>query len=130
MKGGARSLTIAAPVQFIVLYRRRIDEVTFPGMAVPLKAEYQRLRELYAQERIRRIWSRHDTPGCCFLLEANSPEAAHEIVDALPLAQAGMIETQIVPIGHFDGFGTLEVKWPWSDREAELAAQKALKSQT
>ncbi len=117
-------------MQFLVLYRRRVDQIEFPGMAVALKSEVIRLRELYAAEKIRLIWSRHDIPGCCFVIDCVDPDEAHALVVSLPLAEAGMVESMIVPIGSYDGFSSVDIKWPWTDREVELALRKQLKSQT
>ncbi|MEI5997127.1 hypothetical protein H3V53_07905 [Paraburkholderia bengalensis] len=63
------------------------------------------VREKYAADSVRHIWSRTDVAGACLLIEASSAAAARAVIEGLPLMQAGLlvIET-FVPLQPYRGF--------------------------
>jgi muconolactone delta-isomerase len=94
-------------VQFLVLTRRRMD--LFPAESwTPelVKAEAQRVRELFAAGVIRNAWRRRDIPGAALLMEAATEDEVKAAMESLPLAQLKMLEvatlTQLDP---YPGFG-------------------------
>jgi hypothetical protein len=55
---------------------------------------------------VRNVWSREDALGAVVLLEADSMDAAREIVAAFPLVQRGMAEVEmLIPMRGYRGFG-------------------------
>jgi uncharacterized protein YciI len=92
-------------MQFISISRRRTEKFGPEEFEKRAPAETQRARELYASGAVRNIWSRDDIPGAVMLIEASSLEDAQSVVDSLPMAQAGMLDVQIVPIKGYRGFG-------------------------
>lgn len=91
-------------MQFLSISRRRTDLFGPEEFDKRLDAEAQRVRELYGEGKLRNIWSREDIPGAIMLLEAGSLEEARSFVDSLPMAQAGMLEVQLVPIKGYRAF--------------------------
>jgi len=91
-------------MQFVSISRRRTEQFAPEEFERRLDAEAARVRELYAEGAVRVIWGRDDIPGAVMLLEADSLEQARGFVDSLPLAQAGMLEVQIVPLRAYRAF--------------------------
>lgn len=91
-------------MQFLSISRRRTDLFGPEEFDKRLEAEAQRVRELYGEGKVRNIWSREDIPGAVMLLEAGSLEEARSFVDSLPLARAGMLEVQLLPIKGYRAF--------------------------
>ena len=69
------------------------------------EAEIAQARALYAQGFIRQLWHRGDTTGVCMIIEAESEAHVRQGLDTLPLARAGMLDIQIVPLKPYAGFG-------------------------
>jgi uncharacterized protein YciI len=91
-------------MQFLSISRRRTELFGPEEFDKRLDAEAQRVRELYGEGTVRIIWSRGDVPGAVMLLEADSLEDAQSAVGSLPLAQAGMLEVQIIPLKGYRAF--------------------------
>ncbi|HEY9181441.1 MAG TPA: muconolactone Delta-isomerase family protein [Candidatus Baltobacteraceae bacterium] len=93
-------------MQFLVLVRRRTERFSDEQFAPLLEPEAQAVRTLYAQGIVRNIWSREDALGAVLLLEAQTPEHAHEAVATLPLVGSDMAEVEkIIPLKGYRGFG-------------------------
>ncbi len=54
---------------------------------------------LYLDGLIEQFWFRTDKPGVFFLMDVESVEKARSTVDALPLAQAGIMKFDLIPVG-------------------------------
>ena len=91
-------------MQFLSISRRRTELFEPQEFDKRLDAEAQRVRELYGEGTVRIIWSRGDIPGAVMLLEAQSLEGAQAAVGSLPLAQAEMLEVQIIPLKGYRAF--------------------------
>ncbi|MHB8461855.1 MAG: muconolactone Delta-isomerase family protein [Vulcanimicrobiaceae bacterium] len=91
-------------MQFISLSRRRVDAFTPEQFAEHIAAERERVRELYRDGIVRQLWVRQDTPGAIMLLEAEDAGSAQAALDSLPLAQRGMLDVQLVPLGPYPAF--------------------------
>lgn len=72
-----------------------------------LEAEAWRGWELYKAGIFREMYTRKDRPGAVLVLECDSVEAAREVVDTLPLVQAGQLEIELIPLGYFQSFERL-----------------------
>lgn len=57
--------------------------------------------ELYKNGIIRDIYFRQDRPGVVVIAEADSVEQAQEALAQFPLAKAGLIDWEIIPVGPF-----------------------------
>lgn len=92
-------------MQFMVLTERDTTNFTEADFAEVIPAETEAVRSLYADGLIRQIWLRGDTRGACFLMEADSLEAARSTVAELPIARKNMSSFTIVPLNPYGGFG-------------------------
>jgi len=91
-------------MQFISISRRLTERFSEEQFAEHIDAERELVRELYRDGIVRSIWSRKDTGGAVMLLECADEAAARAAVGSLPLAQRGMLEVQIVPLGAYPAF--------------------------
>jgi hypothetical protein len=64
-------------------------------------AETRHAYELYTSDVVREIYFRKDAPGAVMILEAKDAAEAAEIVGTLPLAKAGFIKPEIIPLAPF-----------------------------
>lgn len=55
----------------------------------------------YKNDFIREINFRRDRPGVAIIAECASVDQAKEILDEIPLAKAGLIDWDIIPLGPF-----------------------------
>ena len=92
-------------MQFLALCRRRTETFADADFATLIDDEIQRARALYVDGFIRQIWHRGDIPGACILVESDSEEHAREVLETLPLVEAGMLEITIIPLKPYAGFG-------------------------
>lgn len=91
-------------MQFISVSRRLTERFSGEEFEVHIAAERERVRELYRDGIVRTLWSRKDAPGAIMLLEAADEAAARAALDSLPLAQRGMLEVQLFPVGPYPAF--------------------------
>jgi hypothetical protein len=92
-------------MQIPVIIRRRTEAFTEAQFAELLEPEAEVARTMYAEGIVRSAWSRQDVLGACLLLEAASLDEAQAAFGRLPLAAAGMLEAQFVPLRGYRGFG-------------------------
>jgi hypothetical protein len=57
--------------------------------------------QLYKSGIVRDIYFRQDRPGVAIIAEAESIEAAREALAQFPLAKAGLIDWDVIPLGPF-----------------------------
>ena len=91
-------------MQFISISRRLTERFSDEQFATHIPAERERVRLLYRDGAVRSIWSRKDAAGAIMLLECVDEAAAHEAVSSLPLAERGMLDVQIIPLGPYPAF--------------------------
>jgi len=72
-----------------------------------LKAEARRVWELYQSGTIRELYFRADRSDAVLILECKAAREAQEMLDSLPLVQAGLISFEIVPLIPYPGFARL-----------------------
>jgi len=92
-------------MQVLIMVRRRTEAFSDAQFAELLEPEAEMLRTLYAEGIVRSAWSREDVLGACLLLEAHALDDAKAAFMRLPLAAAGMLEAQFVPLRGYRGFG-------------------------
>jgi hypothetical protein len=72
-----------------------------------MPAEVPATLQLYLDGKMEQFWFRTDRPGVVFLMEANSIEEAREEIRALPLASAGLLTFEYLPVGPLAPLGML-----------------------
>jgi len=87
-------------------------EDELPGVAPAqypplLKAEAQRLWELYLQGGVREIFYRMDRSSAVLVLEFPTLEDAQAQLDTLPLVRQRLIRFTLIPLGPYPGFARL-----------------------
>jgi muconolactone delta-isomerase len=76
---------------------------------------FRRLREeearvawhLYQEGLVRELYFRADRPEAVLVLECASLEEAHQVVARLPMAAAGLIDFELIPLAAYPGFARL-----------------------
>jgi hypothetical protein len=92
-------------VQILAVIRRRTEAFSEEQFAALLDPEAEMLRTLYHEGIVRSAWSRSDVLGACLMMEHDSVEDAQATFMRLPLAAAGMLEVQFIPLRGYRGFG-------------------------
>jgi hypothetical protein len=64
-----------------------------------MPSEVRETVQLYLAGKIDQWYSRKDQNGVVFILNVNSVEEAHKLLEALPLAKAKLMEFELIPIG-------------------------------
>lgn len=64
-----------------------------------LPKEVPHTLQLYRDGVIEQFWFRTDRPGVFFLMDVESIDQARSTVQALPLAQAGIMQFELTPVG-------------------------------
>src|ERR1041385_7502511 len=62
---------------------------------------------LYTKDIVRETYFRKDRPGVILVLEAENAAEAKKVLSTFPMVKAGVIDFDIIPVGHFVPFGTL-----------------------
>jgi hypothetical protein len=70
-------------------------------------AETRQAWELMQQNVIRELYVRAGSPLTVVILECASPEEAQKVLDGMPLAQAGVIRFEIIPLAPFNALEIL-----------------------
>jgi uncharacterized protein YciI len=94
----------APPMQFLAITRRRIETFSDAQFEAVLGVEAAAAKANYARGEFRDIRSRGDVPGALITIEAPDAEAAWALVEALPLARAGMMDVEMIPVLPYRGF--------------------------
>lgn len=63
--------------------------------------------QLYKNGVLRELYFRQDRPGVAFIAQADSIEAATKALDEFPLAKAGLIGWDVIPLGPFTNWEML-----------------------
>jgi len=96
-------------MQFLVI--GRITAGTEIEQVLPfVKPEAAKAWELYASNHLRSIHYIADKSGAVLLCEANNLEEINAMVSQLPMAQAGVLQFEVIPLMPYTGTETLFVK--------------------
>ncbi|SFE55018.1 hypothetical protein SAMN05216563_106106 [Phytobacter palmae] len=76
-------------------------DVTLERYAPHLTAEALHAWELYKSGFIRDIYFRQDRPGVAIFLECDTVDEANRIMAKFPLAMAGLLTFECIPLGSF-----------------------------
>lgn len=83
-------------------------EGTKPEQYAPhLKSEARRVWELYQNSTIRELYFRADRSNAVLILECTDVREAQQVLDSLPLVQAGLITFDVIPLVPYPGFARL-----------------------
>ena len=72
-----------------------------------LPTEVPKTLRLYLDGKIEQFWLREKSAGVIFLMNVDSLEEAKAAVDELPLAAAGFMKYDLMPIGPLAALGLL-----------------------
>ena len=72
-----------------------------------LKAEAQRVWELYQNGTIRELYFRADRSEAVLILECADAGEAQQTLESLPLVKAGLITFDLIPLIPYPGFERL-----------------------
>jgi hypothetical protein len=75
--------------------------------AQALKAEALRVWCLYQEGAVREAYFRQDRHAAVLVLECADAAQAHDVLDTLPLVQAGLIKFEVIPLIPYPGFARL-----------------------
>jgi muconolactone delta-isomerase len=82
----------------------RSEDHTPEDFAPLLGPESEAALKLFAEEKVREIYSRSDGKGALLVLEADDEEHARKILDELPMVEANMITVDIYGTKPYRGF--------------------------
>lgn len=72
-----------------------------------LKSEARRVWELYQNGTIRELYFRADRSEAVLILECADVREAKQLLESLPLVQAGLITFDVIPLIPYPGFARL-----------------------
>ncbi len=72
-----------------------------------LKTEAARAWQLVQAGVFREMYFRQDRPSAVLILECSSVEEAWDALKSLPLAKAGLIDFDVIPLAPYPGFSRL-----------------------
>lgn len=97
-------------MQFLLVANLRPDAPDngqHPDFSHLLQEEQAHTRKAYMDGSIRQIWLQSPGPGAVALLEANSLDDARRLALSFPLAQAGLLNVNLIALTPYAGFGQL-----------------------
>jgi muconolactone delta-isomerase len=91
----------------ILALEREVPGIPDGACRPHLRAEALRAWELYQSGLIRELYFRADKNAAVLVLEADSPNAAQEVLASLPLVAKGLIQFELIPLQPYPGFARL-----------------------
>lgn len=91
----------------ILALEKEMPGTTPEQFAPHLKAEAARVWELYKSGGLREMYFRQERSEAVLMLECADVEEAHQLLETLPLVQAGLIEFEIILLVPYPGFERL-----------------------
>ena len=88
----------------IVAIAHRSDKHQPEDFAPHLDAESAYAMKLFADEKVRELYSRSDGNGAVLVLEADSVEDAEEMLSGLPLVKLGLLTIEVYGVQPYRGF--------------------------
>ncbi len=102
--------TGAGPVAKLLAIGTRTPKATPAALALVMQSEVQETVRLYLAGKLEQWFSKQDRTGVVFILNVADPAQGRELLESLPLARAGLMEFQIIPIGPLAPLGLLLAK--------------------
>lgn len=91
----------------ILCIDRPLPGATFEKYQPHLQAEVRHTFQAYKQGTVRDIYLRQDRPGVAIFLECSSVDEAKQVLAEFPLAKAGLIDFELIPLGPFTNWELL-----------------------
>jgi len=91
-------------MHFLAIIKRKTSESSQSQLESLLEPEAEYVRKLYSQGIFRSVWSRGDVKGAVIELECESREEASRVLEGLPFAAAGLIDSEIISLLPYRGF--------------------------
>ena len=101
--------TAASPTKLLAI-GTRTPKATPDALAPVMPSEVQQTVRLYLSGKLEQWFSKQDRSGVVFILNVADPAEGGVLLASLPLAQAGLMEFQIIPIGPLVPLGLLLAK--------------------
>ncbi len=95
----AASAPSAVPTTKILAVGHLTAKWTPEARRAVMPAEVRRTVDLYLAGKIDQWYVKQDQTGVVFLLNVTDLKEAHDLLAALPLGQAGLMEFDLVPLG-------------------------------
>ena len=73
--------------------------VTRQQIMAIMPAEIRATVKLYLDGKIRQWYSRGDGRGVIFLIDAQTVDEAHTVVDTMPLSKESLVDHEYIPVG-------------------------------
>jgi muconolactone delta-isomerase len=96
----------------ILALEHEVPGVTGEQFQPHLHAEAAHVWELYQAGVVRELYFRADRHEAVLVLECPDADAARDVLASLPLAQAGLITFEIIPLVAYPGFARLFAHQP------------------
>jgi hypothetical protein len=64
-----------------------------------MPAEIRATVNLYLDGKIRQWYSRGDSKGVIFLIDAKTVDEAHAVIDTMPLSKENLMDHEYIPVG-------------------------------
>ncbi len=91
----------------ILAIEKEIPDIASEQFAPHLEREAAYIWKLYQNGVVREIYFREELTSAVLVLECGGVEEAREMLDELPLVQAGLIDFDIIPLKPYPGFARL-----------------------
>ena len=92
----------------VLVIEREVTGVSAADFTPQLKkAEAAHAWELYQSGAIRELYFRQDQSNAVLVLECQDGRAARQILEGMPLVEAGLISFEIIPLVAYPGFERL-----------------------
>jgi hypothetical protein len=75
------------------------EGVTRQQILSAMPAEVRATVKLYLDGAIRQWYSRSDGKGAIFVIDAQTVEEAHAVIDAMPLSKEHLVDHEYIPVG-------------------------------
>ncbi len=83
------------------------DGVTMDKIGSHAAEEIKHTLEAYLDGKIRSFWFQVNSPGVVFILESKDEDEARQVMDEMPLAVAGFMDVDLIPLQPLSPLGTL-----------------------
>jgi hypothetical protein len=91
----------------ILALEQEVPGVIAESLQSQLKAEARRVWELQQDGIIRGVYFRQEQENAVLVLECQNGAEALQVLNSLPLVQAGLISFEIIPLKAYPGFARL-----------------------
>ena len=91
----------------LLALERELPGATTEAFRPLLKDEARDVWELQQSGALREIYFNADQHTAVLVLECSDREAARQLVERLPLVQAGLITFDLIPLVPYDGYARL-----------------------